>query len=50
MILCVNGRGSTLRLRGPAGQDERRERACSLDEEYDDDDDIDRKVSVCVSV
>ena len=47
MILCVNCRGSTLRLRGPAGQDDRREEgACSLDEEYDDDDDIDRKVSV----
>ncbi|CAI8008999.1 Partitioning defective 3 homolog [Geodia barretti] len=35
-------RGSTQRIRGGT-LDERRERAYSLDEEYDDDDDLDRK-------
>ena len=34
-------------MRGGA-LDERRDRTYSLDEEYDDDDDLDRKVSTCV--
>ena len=42
-IIAANCRGSTQRIRGGA-LDERRERAYSLDEEYDDDDDLDRKV------
>jgi hypothetical protein len=43
IIVVANCRGSTQRMRGGT-LDERRERAYSLDEEYDDDDDIDRKV------
>lgn len=37
-------RGGSQRLR--LGGDERRDRTYSLDEEYDDDDDLDRKVCI----